>query len=78
MVRLGQFGLHADLKQIGCVQQAAGLVGDGLGDRRVCVAQAADGDAGQPFEVGLSRGVVYSGAPSMRKLDVLTEVGVHH
>ena len=48
---IGQPRLQVDAVQVGGVHQLARLLADGPGDRRVGVAQAAHGNAGQGIEV---------------------------
>ena len=50
------------LVEVGGVQKRAGLFRQRAGDRRVCVAQATHGEAGQTVQIAFAVGIVQIGA----------------
>src|SRR5690606_7185508 len=50
----GHLGTHGGAVQVGHVLQRAGLLGDGLGHRRVAVAEPGHGQAAQEVEVAVA------------------------
>jgi len=59
------------------VQHARGLVGDGLDQARMVVAEGADGDAGEGIEITLASLVVQPHAVAVREGHGQAGVGVH-
>ena len=59
------------------VQQGGGLLGDGLGDGRMAVTEARDGEPGEEVEVLLAVAVPHPGARAPDELDRRRRVGRH-
>ena len=72
-----EFFLQRHFIQDGGVHQGARLVGNGLGDHRVGVAESADGDAGGGVEVAAAVRIVEPDPFAAGKADRLPGIGRH-
>ena len=75
--QIGQLFLLGNVVPVGSVDDAPGLLGDGLDQTRMGVTQTGHGDAGEPVQIALALGVPQPHAFAARESHGQPAIGVH-